>query len=51
MAIAEQADQASSIPASRKILCVIYGVIAVAALLATWGPNLAYSPDAFLSDS
>jgi hypothetical protein len=36
------ANQASSLPTSRKILCVIYGVIAVAALVATWSQNLAY---------
>jgi hypothetical protein len=36
------ADQASSIPTSRKVLCVIYGAIAVAALIATWSQNLAY---------
>jgi hypothetical protein len=37
------ADQASSIPTSRKVLCVVYGVIAVAALIGTWshiGPYL-----------
>jgi hypothetical protein len=36
------ANQASSLPTSRKILCVVYGVIAVAALVATWSQNLAY---------
>jgi hypothetical protein len=36
------ADQASSIPMSRKVLCAIYGAIAVAALIATWSQNLAY---------
>jgi len=35
-------DQASSIPTSRKILCVVYAVIAVAALIATWSQNVAY---------
>jgi hypothetical protein len=37
------ADQASSIPTSRKVLCVVHGVIAVAALIGTWshiGPYL-----------
>jgi hypothetical protein len=37
------ADRASSIPTSRKVLCVVYGVIAVAALIGTWshlGPYL-----------
>jgi hypothetical protein len=42
MTTADQADQASSIPTSRKVLCVIYGVIAVGALIATWSQNLAY---------
>lgn len=40
------ADRASSIPTSRKVLCVVYGAIAVAALIATWtmaGPYL-HSP-------
>jgi hypothetical protein len=36
------ASQASALPTSRKILCVVYGVIAVAALVATWSQNLAY---------
>jgi Terpene cyclase DEP1 len=36
------ANQASSLPTSRKILCGVYGVIAVAALVATWSQNLAY---------
>ncbi|OBA59194.1 hypothetical protein A5647_18170 [Mycobacterium sp. 1100029.7] len=30
-------------PTSRKILCVVYGVIAVAALIATFSQTLAYS--------
>ena len=30
-------------PASRKLLCVVYGAIAVAALIATWSQTLAYS--------
>ena len=42
MTTADQADQASSIPTSRKVLCVVYGAIAVAALIATWSQNLAY---------
>jgi hypothetical protein len=28
---------------SRKVLCVVYGVIALAALIATWSQNLAYA--------
>ena len=49
MAISEKA---TSIPTSRKILCVVYGVIAVAALIATWSQNLAYfdNPGRFLPD-
>jgi hypothetical protein len=39
---ADQADQASSIPTPRKVLCVVYGAIAVAALIATWSQNTAY---------
>jgi uncharacterized protein DUF2834 len=52
MTTADQAEQASSIPTSRKVLCVIYGVIAVAALIATWSQNLAYfdKPARFLLD-
>ena len=37
-----QANHAPSLPTSRKILCAVYGVIAVAALVATWSQNLAY---------
>lgn len=50
MTTADPDDQASSIPTFRKILCAIYGAIAAAALIATWGPNLAYTPDQFMSD-
>ena len=52
MTTADQADQASSIPTSRKVRCVIYGAIAVAALIATWSQNLAYfdKPARFLLD-
>lgn len=42
MTVAGQVDKPSSIPTSRKVLCVLYGVIAVAALIATWSQNLAY---------
>lgn len=46
------ADHASPLPTSRKILCAVYGVIAVAALIATWSQNLAYvdNPARFLLD-
>jgi hypothetical protein len=37
------ADQASSITTSRKLLCVVYGAIGVAALFATFSQGLAYS--------
>ena len=52
MTTADQAEQASSIPTSRKVLCVIYGAIAVGALIATWSQNLAYvdKPARFLLD-
>jgi len=40
---ADIADHTSSMPASRKLLCVVYGAIAVAALIATWSQTLAYS--------
>jgi Terpene cyclase DEP1 len=48
----DQADQAPSIPTSRKVLCIVYGAIAVAALIATWSQNLAYfdKPARFLLD-
>jgi Terpene cyclase DEP1 len=42
MPTASKADHASATPTSRKVLCVVYGVIAVAALVATWSQNLAY---------
>ena len=51
------ADQESSIPTSRKFLCVVYGAIAVAGLIATWSQNLAYFdkparfPFDFMNDS
>jgi hypothetical protein len=46
------ADQASALPTSRKVLCLVYGVIAVAALIATWSQNVAYldKPARFLLD-
>jgi hypothetical protein len=43
----EPAEQASSsLPASRKVLCAIYGAIALAALVATWSQNVAYTHNA-----
>jgi Terpene cyclase DEP1 len=45
-------DQASPIPTSRKVLCVAYGVIAVAALIGTWGhlgPYLHSANDFFIN--
>jgi hypothetical protein len=52
MTTAGQPDQALSIPTSRKVLCAFYGVIAAAALIATWSQNLAYfdRPARFLLD-
>ena len=52
MTTADHADQASSTPMSRKVLCAVYGAIAVAALIATWSQNLAYfdKPARFLLD-
>ncbi|MET0897236.1 MAG: DUF2834 domain-containing protein [Mycobacterium sp.] len=46
------ADQESPLPTSRKVLCVVYVVIAVAALIATWSQNAAYydEPGQFLAD-
>jgi hypothetical protein len=52
MTISSQADQTVPLPTSRKVLCVVYGVIAVAALVATWSQNVAYfeHPARFLLD-
>jgi Terpene cyclase DEP1 len=52
MTTTDPSGRASSLPASRKVLCVVYGVIAVAALIATWSQNLAYmgKPARFLLD-
>ncbi|CAM2758579.1 DUF2834 domain-containing protein [Mycobacterium intermedium] len=47
----------TSLPTSRKILCAVYGAIALAALIATWSQNVAYLDQsasfmsAFLDDS
>ena len=32
----------TAIPTSSKVLCAVYGVIAIAALIATWSQNAAY---------
>ncbi|OBH54597.1 hypothetical protein A5685_11905 [Mycobacterium colombiense] len=42
MTTADHADRASSVPTSRKILCIVYGAIAVAALIATWSQTVTY---------
>jgi Terpene cyclase DEP1 len=47
----ETAEHTSpTLPTSRKVLCAIYGVIALAALIATWSQNVAYThnPSGFL---
>ncbi len=43
MTTADQADQALSMPTFRKVLCGVYGAIAVSALIATWSQTLAHS--------
>jgi len=43
MTTADRADQASSIPTSRKVLCVVYGAIALAALIGTWSQGGPYT--------
>lgn len=35
-------NQAAGLPTSSKVLCTVYALIAVAALIATWSQNLAY---------
>jgi hypothetical protein len=35
-------DQAAGLPTSSKVLCAVYAVTAIAALVATWSQNLAY---------
>jgi Terpene cyclase DEP1 len=51
------ADQRSSIPTSRTVLCVVYGGIALIGLIATWSQNFAYFdhfaqfPVDFMNDS
>jgi hypothetical protein len=46
----QEADQAPSLPTFRKVLCIAYGAIAVAALIATWsqGGPYAHSIHAFV---
>jgi hypothetical protein len=34
--------QPTALPTSSKVLCLVYAVIAVAALIATWSQNIAY---------
>jgi hypothetical protein len=43
-------EPATALPTSSKVLCAVYGVIAVAALIATWSQNAAYfdNPGGFL---
>jgi hypothetical protein len=43
---------ATVLPTSRKVLCTAYGVIAIAALIATWSQDAAYSdnPGRFILD-
>jgi hypothetical protein len=45
-------EPVTALPTSSKVLCVVYGVIAVAALIATWSQNAAYfdNPGGFLLD-
>jgi hypothetical protein len=42
----------TALPTSSKVLCAVYGVIAFAALIATWSQNAAYfdNPGGFLLD-
>jgi hypothetical protein len=42
----------TALPTSSKVLCAVYGVIALAALIATWSQNIAYfdDPGGFLLD-
>jgi Terpene cyclase DEP1 len=35
-------DQTTPLPASSKVLCTVYAVIAIAALVATWSQNVGY---------
>ena len=42
----------TALPTSSKVLCAVYGVISIAALIATWSQNAAYfdNPGGFLVD-
>jgi hypothetical protein len=42
----------TALPTSSKVLCAVYGVIAIVALIATWSQNAAYfdNPGGFLLD-
>lgn len=42
----------TTLPTSSKVLCAVYGAIAIAALIATWSQNIAYfeDPGGFLLD-
>jgi hypothetical protein len=35
----------AALPTSSKVLCAVYGVISIAALIATWSQNVAYFDD------
>ncbi|MGA8250579.1 MAG: DUF2834 domain-containing protein [Mycobacterium sp.] len=39
--------QPASMPISRKVLCVVYALIAVVALVATWSQTVAYTHNGF----
>ncbi|MFO7162323.1 MAG: DUF2834 domain-containing protein [Mycolicibacterium hassiacum] len=51
------AERTPAVPTARRILCVCYGLIALAALIATWSQNVAYLDEglrflpAFIDDS
>ncbi|GBE66989.1 hypothetical protein MFM001_34510 [Mycobacterium sp. MFM001] len=47
----EIAAPQQGVPTTSKVLCVVYAVIALAALVATWSQNAAYfgHPDSFLT--
>lgn len=39
-------ESGTALPTSSKVLCAVYAVIAITALVATWSQNLAYLDDA-----
>jgi hypothetical protein len=45
-------EPATALPTSSKVLCAVYAVISVAALIATWSQNAAYfdNPGGFLGE-